>query len=375
MSKGGFFLRKFAAAFLAVLLLAALAAMPFLCTHCSLTPERTTYYYKQKARKDAQADDSPEAQLMRMLLGGAAEEASEPESSAPAFSKYGLFLAIAAAVAVGGVFLVKLQKKEEKKDWFTLFAAAALAVPLGLFGARFVYCAANFKFYLLDVQAPEALPRVWEGGLSLSGALAFAVLGGVIAAKCRKVSVRQTLNGLTPGLLVFAGLARLSEGVIGAGYGPEAEALTVVIGDSWRLDTARIMAVAIFILLILRKDFIRSAFLYGSVMILLESLRRDGHMMWGFVHAEQVFALCIALPALLYCAAKIRRFFLALGATALMAGAVIGLEFALDRSPVSDALLYGAFALVMAAYIALGMVWAKKGTSGVCATPDPAPGR
>lgn len=360
VSKGGFFLRKFAAAFLAVLLLATLAAMPFLCAHCSLTPERTTYYYKQKARKEAQDDDSPEAQLMRLLLGGAAEEPSETEASEPAFSKYGLYLAAAASMTFGGVFLAKLEKKEEKKDWFTLFATAALAVPLGLFGARFVYCAASFKFYLLDVQAPEAMLRVWEGGLSLSGALVFAALGGVIAAKCRKAGVRQTLNDLTPGLLGFAAVARFSARIIGAGYGPEAEMLVVRIGDSWRLDTVAIMFAAGVILMILRKDFVRSAFLYGSVMILLESLRRDGHMMWGFVHAEQVFALCVALPALLYFAVKIRRFWLALGATALMAGAVIGLEFALDRSPVSDALLYGAFALVMAAYIALGMVWAKK---------------
>ncbi len=258
------------------------------------------------------------------------------------------------------MFLNRLGKKEEKKDWFTLFAAAALAVPLGLFGARFVYCAANLQFYLLDVQAPEAMLRVWEGGLSLSGALAFAALGGVIAAKCRKVSVKQTLNDLTPGLLALAGLARVCERFIGAGYGPEADVLAVLAGDSWRLDTATVMALAAAILMILRKDFVRSAFLYGCVMIFLESLRRDGHMMWGFVHAEQVFALCMALPALLYFAVKIRRFWQALGATALMAGAVVGLEFALDRSPISDVLLYGVFALVMAAYIALGMVWAKK---------------
>lgn len=353
-------MRKIAAALLALLLIGTLAAMPFLCSHCSMLPERATRYYEEKARREAAADDSPEAQLMRMLLGGAAAQESEPEPSRPAFSKYGLFLTIAAALCFGGVFLNRLGKKEEKKDWFTLFAAAALAVPLGLFGARFVYCAANLQFYLLDVQAPEAMLRVWEGGLSLSGALAFAALGGVIAAKCRKVSVKQTLNDLTPGLLALAGLARVCERFIGAGYGPEADVLAVLAGDSWRLDTATVMALAAAILMILRKDFVRSAFLYGCVMIFLESLRRDGHMMWGFVHAEQVFALCMALPVLLYFAVKIRRFWQALGATALMAGAVVGLEFALDRSPISDVLLYGVFALVMAAYIALGMVWAKK---------------
>ena len=127
------------------------------------------------------------------------------------------------------------------------------------------------------------------------------------------------------------------------------------------MDTARVTGFALLILaLVPRKGFPRSAFLFGSLMILLESLRRDGHMMWGFVHAEQVLALAVALPALLFFTVKIKKAWLSLGATALMAGAVTALEFALDRSPISDWLLYGVFALVMAGYIALGLYWARK---------------
>ena len=353
-------MRKGIIILLSVLLGITLAAIPFLCSHCSILPEKATQYYEEKARREAQADDSPEAQLMRMLLGGAAEETKEPEPSHPAFSTYGLSLAFAAALGCAAPFVVRTQKKGNRVAVFPLFAAVALAAPLGLFGARFVYCAAKAGFYLKDIENPAAMLRVWEGGLSLSGALAFTSLGGVLAAKLCKASVRHVLDAMTPGLITLAGVARLGERLIGAGYGPEADVLTVLIQGSFRLDTALVMMFAMLILLALRLDFARSAFLYGGLMILLESLRRDGHMQWGFVHAEQIFALCMALPALLYFAAKNKKVWLALLATAALVGIVVGLEFALDRSPISDWLLYGIFAAVIAAYLWLGLYWAGK---------------
>ena len=102
------------------------------------------------------------------------------------------------------------------------------------------------------------------------------------------------------------------------------------------------------------------AFLYGSVMILMESLREDGHMVWGFVHAEMVFDLAFALPALLCLAKTKKRILLSLLATAVLAGAVVGLEFALDRSSIGDGLLYAAYIAVLGGYIFLGCTCAKK---------------
>ncbi|MDO5327018.1 MAG: prolipoprotein diacylglyceryl transferase [Clostridia bacterium] len=353
-------MRKGAVALLAILLAAALAVMPFLCSHCSLRPERATAYYEENARRDAAADDSPEAQLMRMLLGGAAEEAKAMEPSRPSYSNYGLSLACGALLCCGEVFLEWKYRKKGKTLLFPLFAAVSLAVPLGLLGSRIVYCAVNAGFYLHDIQSPEAMLRVWEGGLSLAGTLCFAALGGWIAAKLCRIPAREILDLLAPAFVFFAAWACFSDRLIEAGYGPEDGLPLTVIQGEIRMDTARVTFTLLLILAVLRRDFPRSVFLYGSLMILLESLRRDGHMMWGFVHAEQVFALCMALFALLYFAIKIKRFWLAIGATALMAGIVIALEFALDRSPISDWLLYGVFALVMAGYIALGLVWSRK---------------
>ena len=83
-------------------------------------------------------------------------------------------------------------------------------------------------------------------------------------------------------------------------------------------------------------------------------------MVWGFVHAEMIFDLVFALAALLYLAKTKKRILLALLVTAMLAGAVVGLEFALDRSNIGDGLLYAAYAVVLGGYITFGCVCAKK---------------
>lgn len=107
-------------------------------------------------------------------------------------------------------------------------------------------------------------------------------------------------------------------------------------------------------------QFALYTFLYGTVMILLESLRKDGHMVWGFVHAEMVFDLVFALLGLVYLARTKKRILLSLLFTAIMAGAVVALEFALDRSSIGDGLLYAAYVAVLGAYLAWGCTCAKR---------------
>ena len=348
--------RKIICCLIAVLFLAALAAIPFLCSDCALSPDRVTDYYEERARRDADEGEGAEAELMRLLLGGAPQEEKEP--SHPAFSLYGLGLACAAVL--GGAVSVLLYQGRKG----TMVCAAALAVPLGLLGARLFFCGASAGFFLLDLGMPEAMLRIWEGGLSLSGAVILASLAGPITARITGEKTGGILRGLAPGMLLFAAGARLMEWAIQAGYGPEAgfslPVLTQTVFGTARLNTALLMALCALILAALRKDFGRSAFLYGGTLILLESLRRDGHLLWGFVHAEQVFALAITLAALLYFAARAKKLPHALVLTAALAGAVVGLEFALDRSPVSDLVWYALYILTVGAYLFLGLGIAKK---------------
>lgn len=294
-----------------------------------------------------------------------------------AFSRFGLLLAFGVIVA-GVMLFVGCKKQAELIP--ALCWTAALAVPMGLIGARLVYCLVNIGYYLNAISAPEAMLKMWEGGLSLSGALAFAVLADVIAAKITRTAVGTMLDALVPTLLTFCFFTTFACENIGMGFGPEVGhtfgSFTVAIGETIRLNTTTLCALAMIALLcvylmhslhLLVRDkkhpglsFALTAFLYGTVMILMESLREDGHMVWGFVHAEMAFDLCFALPALLYLAKTKKRILLALLATAVLAGAVVALEFALDRSSIGDGLLYAAYVAVLGGYIFFGCTCAKK---------------
>ena len=56
----------------------------------------------------------------------------------------------------------------------------------------------------------------------------------------------------------------------------------------------------------------------------------------------------------------LRNILLCLLATAVLAGAVVALEFALDRSSIGDGLLYAAYIAGLGGYILLGCTCAKK---------------
>lgn len=363
---------------LALLAAACLAAMPFLCTHSSILPVVSTAYYEQKAQKEALTATGPEAELMRMLLGLSADTELEPVRTPLRFSKFGMMLAIG---VIAALIMLFIGCRKHTELFPALCWTAALAIPFGLIGARLVYCLVNISFYMNAISAPEAMLKIWEGGLSLAGALLFAVLAGVIAAKITRTSVGTLLYALMPSLLVLCMFVSISVETNAMGFGPEVGRafignFTTNLGETIRLNTAILvtcvmaaLATALIChsaLLFARGKlnpglhFALYAFLYGSLMILLESLRRDGHMVWGFVHAEMVFDLLFALAALLYLAKTKKRILLSLLATAVLAGAVVALEFALDRSAIGDGLLYAVYIVVLAAYVTLGCLFARK---------------
>ena len=360
----------------ALLAIACIAVLPFLCTHSDILPEVSTAYYDYKAKEEALTATGPEAELMRLLTGLTADTKLEPVRTPIRFSWFGLTLAIGAAAAICLLLYLNWRQPDQRR---ASMYTAALAVPMGLIGARLVYCLVNISFYLNAISAPEAMLKVWEGGLSLGGALAFIVLAGVIGAKITRVSVGTVLYVLLPTLLIFCLFVSLGVETNAMGFGPEVEfngSFTTMFGETRRLNTALLVACAVTALAVVflwhstllskcgklnpSLQFALYTFLYGSVMILLESLREDGHMVWGFVHAEMIFDLVFALAALLYLAKTKKRILLSMLVTAVLAGAVVGLEFALDRSNIGDGLLYAAYAVVLGGYITFGCVCAKK---------------
>ena len=340
-----------------------------------MLPEAATKYYEEKAMAQAQNATGAEAELMALLLGMAPAPAPEAEEEfSLAFSYYGLWLMLGAFFSLALLF-VKRFRPEASLRRASVFAGL-LSLPFGLLGGRLLYCLCNLPFYLSDIGAPEAMLYIWEGGLSLTGTLLFIVLAVCLCARIGKISARKMLDLFTPSLLLFSALAFFSSSLREIGFGPELEAslplLCISFQDSLRLNTAFItglflLALCAMALGMKKKStaapgrlFARFSFFFGSAMILLESLRRDGHMLWGFVHAEMAFDLLIALSALLFLCKGKKKKALAFLATLLFAGAVIGLEFALDRSAIGDIWLYLVYFVSVSAYIGLGCSCAKQ---------------
>lgn len=351
----------------------AVVAVLFLCTHGSMLPEKKTEYYEQKAKMEAETATGAEAELMALLLGSAPAAPAETEAAPASFafrtSAFSRFLAAALGLLLPLflVYCIRHQKESKGLLWFLI-----LAVPLGLFFARLVYCLTDIAFYLRDIQSPLAMLNVWEGGLSMMGALAGITLAGVLGAKIAREKPLDVLNRGALLWLAFPMAVAAANSHARAGWGPELALplLSVPVNDQGRLDTALLTAIMLGILLFVLANrhskgklpknrlFLYAAFLFGCLMVPLESLRRDGHMVWGFVHAEMLYAMLIFFPAAMALASKKRRIPL-LAATVLLAGCIIGLEFMLDRSGISDLLLYIVYILCVAAYIFVGLKWAN----------------
>ena len=283
------------------------------------------------------------------------------------FYAYGAFLSLAAAVGCA-VFAALGRRAAALWPWL------ALVVPVSLVVSRATYCAADLSFYLFDISNPAAMARVWEGGLSLLGALAGAALWTAACAKFAQKRPAAALDALSPALCAFIAIARFAEITMDKGYGPAFDGAAAglflrALPHGARLSTALIEGLAALLigaaLLPLRKKVVKrpgDAFLlfmllFCATQLIMESLRRDGHMMWGFVHAEQAF--CMALCAVPFAVVAARNGKLAFGLLCplLLAGAITGIEFALDRTAVSPAVLYGAFAALLVEFMAQGLRW------------------
>lgn len=237
------------------------------------------------------------------------------------------------------------------------------ALALGILFARLIYCVGEPSYYNKKWISHMAALRIWDGGMAITGALAGILLAGRLSRE------GEPLASIAAPLFLIG--ARLSEMFSQLGYGPSVDfegVLTRQIGYTVRLNVSLLeaaLALIILILILLLPGWaVRRgrrltdgrcvcAFLifYGVSQILMESLRRDRHMVWGFTKAQQILAILLVLGTLLSLADTAKRRCIALAGTACAAAVLVGLEFALDRADVSAWLLYSIYLLVIGAYL------------------------
>ena len=228
------------------------------------------------------------------------------------FTLYGLLAALSMAALLAVSFLV-LKKKGAGYDAFIRFAV--LAIPFAFIGSRIAFGLSNLSYYLETIGDPVLLLKVWEGGASMTGAMAGVILAAVLAAKWCHLPAGMLLDAAAFGMPAALIIERLAEPLCELGWGKYY--LSPAFG--FMADMTRSMhpvfvyeaivaaAIGLAMMLYFRKHKASGGnamgfflVLYGCCQTVLESLRNDGHMkVIHFVRINQVAGIAMAVIVLI----------------------------------------------------------------------------
>lgn len=253
-----------------------------------------------------------------------------------------------------------------------------LAVPLGFIGARLFFCLVNAGFVFAQYGALFPL-RVWQGGFAMFGGIGGVALAAKLSAKRVGMTTPKLLDAVcAPGML-FIGIERLLERFSGEGHGDYAEQVFLQrfpfsvqnVWGEWYLSVFLLEALAAFIILFIliryepKRDGNRALLmmiLFGASQTLLESLRRDEFLRWGFVRVSQLAALALLVISLAILSVRTlrangKRLHVTLSwlGAFLCAGVGIAMEFAVDKSPLPNLACYGIMGLAIAGIAAIAL--------------------
>ena len=294
---------------------------------------------------------------------------------------YGLFLSVACLLA-GSLLLLKTRKTTSRQK--NAAALTCLLSPmLGLFFARLVYVAAEVNFApFLSFQNAVNLRL---GGLSMYGALIGAVLGSLISARLGGLKKAEWLDMITPSLFLFIAVARLGEQYTTLGI--SRPLVTGVLDHTflavrdefdaylrtYLLENAAAIILCAACFVYNKKQrragdvFLFGALLFGASQTLFESLRFDAHIRFSFIGLHQVLSAALFSGVLIFLAIRLikqkthqRLAIISLSLILPLLGAIIGIEFMIDRSQVNKWLSYAIYAAVLLIPCCLGLSMLKR---------------
>ena len=264
---------------------------------------------------------------------------------------------------------------------------AVLSGICGLVCSRLAFCLLNQE---LGMMTPLHIwPQVSSGGWSMFGLIGGVFLGGWISSRIIHEKTGTILDMLCVAVLPLITAERIGENRID--YFDISRALDstalkntfLSVGeDECYLATyyvAAVVAAVLFVVLLVLffrqepdgKLTICFLLLFGAASIITESLRYDFFLSISFVGLQQVAAALMLATGVILAIRRSNRpkSVLAVAAAVsipLMVGAVIGLEFALDRTTWNKILIYICMIIITALPAALGMAvlfrYSDKGT-------------
>ena len=248
------------------------------------------------------------------------------------------------------------------------------AIVGAVIGGRLVYCLTQWEFILVDLGVAAFMAQPWQGGYNMYGALLGGLAGVLIYARATKKPADALLDLAAPGAALAICAGRLGEAFTSQGLGAyvDSEALHLfpfAVENSWgdwqlpvfAYEAAAALVVMVVCLCLLRggrrpAGRVAEVFLalISLCQIMLESLRADEFIRFGFVKFNML-AAAVALGAVIGLSVwrQVKRggwkpwqiFRLILFALSIVV--VILIEFALDKSPIDNRLLYAVMALML----------------------------
>ena len=293
---------------------------------------------------------------------------------------YGLMLVLAALA--GGGLTCLLWHRRMKKPLDGALLLTAIVSLMAILGGRIVYCATMAGSFIADYEEQGGalyMLQLWEGGYALYGAVLFGLLGAWLFARAAKLSFGAVADILAPGAALAICIGRAAEyfTLEGIGTDVENEALQffpvameaeegwwVMPIFAWEAIAALVIAVVLLLLKDRYPGWKAETFiiLLGMTQIMMDSLRKDEYIRFGFVHFNQLAAAITSLAVVLL---RVRRQLknggsrrwqiLRLAIFFLCALVIIGIEFGLDKSTIDNLTLY----IIMAVTLIV-MGWAAQ---------------
>ena len=294
---------------------------------------------------------------------------------------YGICVALSALAAV---LLLCAQLRDDRRcsGHVQPLRLAVFCIPAAFVGARLLFCLVRFGFFFVEL-GPLSVLNTRMGGFLLYGAVFGAMLAAAAVARHDGVSVVTALDDLAaPGMLSVL-ICRLAEGTTGEGVGAWVENETIwhfplavqnEFGE-WQYAVfmleALIAAVLLVVLLVRRyapgERIMTALLLYACCQVVCESLRMDSCPRVGFVRVSQVISAVVILAVTLIRALRAGgRKRAAIRTVVMLActGVVGGIEWALDKTPIDNRILYLVMAVACAAMAVNGTRFAPTKAKG-----------
>jgi len=142
---------------------------------------------------------------------------------------YGFLITLA---VVGSYLLILKEVKKQKIDESKLDSVFLITILLGVIGARLGYVLQNMSDFFSQ---PLAIIKVWDGGLSIHGAIILGATGLYLASRRYKINFLNLANIFAPFLMISGAIGRwgnyFNQEIIGK---PSAAVIRLYVSESNR---------------------------------------------------------------------------------------------------------------------------------------------